>query len=162
MKKLVLGQILPICIILASAGYFIYLKLQAPKSELSYYEMQWALLRDNWYVSVTAISAFLYMKLIVPKIFSEPLFNRLSTSELSQKFDTWIHKYVLEKFGQKEMKIIDRKAVCTSYPQPLPPLMSFGGGGSLVLRDTPLQCHKFPKTWNRIVRMLLKKMTSIT
>jgi hypothetical protein len=71
MKKIILGYIIPISIIVAIAGYFIYLKFQAPKSEVSYYELQWALFKDNWLLCLIGIVAYLYMQIIVPKIFKK-------------------------------------------------------------------------------------------
>ena len=42
------------------------------------------------------------LETIIPKVFTQKLINKLSTSELSHKFDTWLHGYFLEQFGQKE------------------------------------------------------------
>lgn len=41
---------------------------------------------------------------IIPKIFTNKLINKLSTAEISQKFDTWLHSFFLERFGTKETK----------------------------------------------------------
>ena len=43
------------------------------------------------------------METIIPKVFTQKTINKLSTSKLSHKFDTWLHGYFLEQFGQKEM-----------------------------------------------------------
>ena len=46
------------------------------------------------------------LKIIIPQIFTKRQFNQLSTSELSQKFDSWLHNFFLERFGKKESKVI--------------------------------------------------------
>jgi hypothetical protein len=48
------------------------------------------------------------LEIIIPKIFNKTLMNKLSSSELSQKFDNWIHQYFLEKFGQKAEKALNQ------------------------------------------------------
>ena len=42
------------------------------------------------------------LETIIPKVFTQKTINILSTSELSHKFDTWLHSYFLEQFGQKK------------------------------------------------------------
>lgn len=70
MKKLILlGYVLPISIILTIGGYFVYLKFQAPESNLSYYELQLLLFKENWQIIIIALVAVIYMKFIVPKVF---------------------------------------------------------------------------------------------
>lgn len=71
MRKIILGYILPVAIILVIAGYFIYLKLQMPNSELSYYELRWTMAKDNWLPLLIGIVAYLYMQFIVPKLFKK-------------------------------------------------------------------------------------------
>ena len=41
---------------------------------------------------------------LIPENFNKKLMNNLSTSEISQQFDTWLHKFSLECFGKKETK----------------------------------------------------------
>ena len=41
------------------------------------------------------------LDLIIPKVFNTASFNKLSTSELSIKFDTWLYDFFLERFGEK-------------------------------------------------------------
>ena len=41
------------------------------------------------------------LDLIIPKVFNTTSFNKLSTSELSNKFDTWLYNFFLERFGEK-------------------------------------------------------------
>ena len=38
---------------------------------------------------------------IIPKVFTDKKINKLSTSEISNQFDAWLHKFFLEKFGPK-------------------------------------------------------------
>ena len=68
---MILGYILPFSIITVIAGYFTYLKFQMPKSELSYYELLWALFKNNWLLCLIGFAAYLYMQFIVPKIFKK-------------------------------------------------------------------------------------------
>ena len=39
---------------------------------------------------------------IVPNVFPDKLIRKLSTTELSQKFDSWLHQFFLEQFGEKK------------------------------------------------------------
>jgi hypothetical protein len=71
MKKTIFGYVIPITIILVIAAFFIYLKFQSPKSDLSYYELKWQMFKDYWYLSLTAGLAYLYMQFLVPKIFTK-------------------------------------------------------------------------------------------
>jgi len=48
------------------------------------------------------------LKVIIPQIFSVRQCNKLSTSELSQKFDSWLHTFFIERFGKKEAKAISQ------------------------------------------------------
>ena len=48
------------------------------------------------------------LKVIIPQIFSVLQCNKLSTSELSQKFDSWLHTFFIERFGKKEAKEISQ------------------------------------------------------
>ena len=41
---------------------------------------------------------------LIPQHFHKQLMHRLSTSEISKQFDTWLHKYFLDRFGKKEPK----------------------------------------------------------
>jgi len=44
------------------------------------------------------------LEIIIPQVFNQQIINKLSPSELSQKFDSWLHNYFLEKFGKKELQ----------------------------------------------------------
>ena len=41
---------------------------------------------------------------LIPKVFTNKMINTLSTSELSQRFDTWLHGFFLERFGPVDRK----------------------------------------------------------
>jgi len=40
------------------------------------------------------------LEIIIPQVFNQQIINKLSPSELSQKFDSWLHTFFLEKFGK--------------------------------------------------------------
>jgi len=42
------------------------------------------------------------LELLIPKLFNKRLINKLTTSELSQNFDAWLHQFFLNKFGEKK------------------------------------------------------------
>ena len=42
------------------------------------------------------------LEIIIPKVFNQRLMNKLTTSELSQKFDFWLHQFFIDKFGEKK------------------------------------------------------------
>ena len=44
------------------------------------------------------------LKVAIPKVFTKQVINMLSTSNLSKKFDAWLHQFFLERFGPKEVK----------------------------------------------------------
>ena len=44
------------------------------------------------------------LEIIIPQVFNQQIINKLSPSELSQKFDSWLHNFFLEKFGKKELQ----------------------------------------------------------
>ena len=48
------------------------------------------------------------LETIIPKVFTQKTINKLSTSELSHKFDTWLHGYFLEQFGQKQNEQLEK------------------------------------------------------
>jgi hypothetical protein len=48
------------------------------------------------------------LKIIIPKIFTKRQIHKMSTSELSQKFDSWLHSFFLERFGEKELKVFNK------------------------------------------------------
>ena len=39
---------------------------------------------------------------IIPINFPDSLFKKLSTSEISQRFDDWLHQFFLQSFGEKK------------------------------------------------------------
>jgi hypothetical protein len=41
---------------------------------------------------------------LIPKVFTKQVMDKLSTSDLSQKFDAWLHGFFLQRFGAKEYK----------------------------------------------------------
>ena len=47
------------------------------------------------------------LEIIIPKVFTNRQIDRLSTTELSQKFDSWLHNYFLQRFGKKETKVLN-------------------------------------------------------
>lgn len=71
MKKIILGYVIPYTLIGVIFGYFAYLKFQTPKSEMSFYELQWVLFKENWLICLIGITAFFYIQIIVPKIFKK-------------------------------------------------------------------------------------------
>ena len=46
------------------------------------------------------------LKTIIPQVFTKRQFNKLSTSELSQTFDSWLHNFFLERFGGEKAKVV--------------------------------------------------------
>lgn len=69
--KTLLGYILPITVIFAIACYFVYLKFQQTVGDLSYYQQQFKLFKDNWILVLIAIMAYVYMQILVPKIWGK-------------------------------------------------------------------------------------------
>ena len=43
---------------------------------------------------------------IIPINFPDSLFKKLSTSEISQRFDDWLHQFFLQSFGEKKKKVM--------------------------------------------------------
>jgi Reverse transcriptase (RNA-dependent DNA polymerase) len=41
---------------------------------------------------------------LIPEVFTKQVINKSTTTELSQKFDTWLHGFFLQRFGPKECK----------------------------------------------------------
>ena len=41
---------------------------------------------------------------LIPTIFPDSLCNKLTPTELSQKFDSWLHSYFIDQFGTKPEK----------------------------------------------------------
>ena len=55
---------------------------------------------------------------IIPAVFPDKLIRKLSTTELSQKFDSWLHQFFLEQFGEKKKhENLQRKRTPRSNPQ---------------------------------------------
>lgn len=48
------------------------------------------------------------LKIIIPKVFTKRQIDNLSTSELSQKFDSWLHNFFLDHFGEKVDKVSNK------------------------------------------------------
>ena len=44
------------------------------------------------------------LEIVIPQVFNQRTINKLTTSELSQKFDSWLHNFFLERFGKKELQ----------------------------------------------------------
>ena len=61
------------------------------------------------------------LDLIIPKVFNTASFNKLSTSELSNKFDTWLYDFFLERFGEKNK----RESKSSRKPRPHKTLEQF-------------------------------------
>jgi len=50
------------------------------------------------------------LELILPSIFPDKIIKSSNPSDLSQKFDSWLHQFFLEKFGKAEKaKVSERK-----------------------------------------------------
>jgi len=45
------------------------------------------------------------LEIIIPKVFTKSVINKLSTSNLSEKFDLWLYNFFLERFGPEEPHI---------------------------------------------------------
>ena len=45
------------------------------------------------------------LEIIIPKVFTKSVINKLSTSNLSEKFDLWLYNFFLERFGPEETHI---------------------------------------------------------
>jgi|LakMenEpi03Aug12_release.lakeMendotaPanAssembly.Ray.scaffolds.fasta_scaffold560723_2 hypothetical protein len=69
--KTLLGYILPIIVIFAIACYFVYLKFQPTVGNLSYYQQQFKAFKEHWILVLIAILAYLYMQILVPKIWGK-------------------------------------------------------------------------------------------
>ena len=39
---------------------------------------------------------------VIPSVFKKSVISKLSSSELSQKFDTWLHQFFVDRFGTKQ------------------------------------------------------------
>ena len=44
------------------------------------------------------------LEIAIPRVFNQRVINKLTTTELSQKFDSWLHNFFLEKFGKKDFQ----------------------------------------------------------
>ena len=49
---------------------------------------------------------------IIPINFPDSLFKKLSTSEISQRFDDWLHQFFLQSFGEKKKSDVMKKRRC--------------------------------------------------
>ena len=52
------------------------------------------------------------MENIIPINFPDSLFKKLSTSEISQRFDDWLHQFFLQSFGEKKKSDVMKKRRC--------------------------------------------------
>lgn len=41
------------------------------------------------------------LEVLIPSLFSDSMINKLSSSDLSHKFDSWLHQYFFDRFGEK-------------------------------------------------------------
>ena len=69
--KTLLGYILPITIIFTIACYFGYLRFQPNVGNLYYYEQSFKLFKEHWILVLIAIIAYLYIQILVPKIWEK-------------------------------------------------------------------------------------------
>jgi len=47
------------------------------------------------------------LEIMIPKVFTNRQMDKLSTTELSEKFDCWLHSFFLQRFGKKDSKVFN-------------------------------------------------------
>ena len=47
------------------------------------------------------------LEIMIPKVFTNRQMDKLSTTELSEKIDFWLHSFFLQRFGKKDSKVFN-------------------------------------------------------